>query len=324
MNLPHAMTEPVPCLLCQSSDTVHFLDARDHVSGRMFELRRCRKCGFVFTWPQPPDLNEYYPAYYRQYHPLILRLFQFLQQTRTGGWTRQLGKPGRALEVGCGEGWMLATLRRRGWRVAGLERTAASGRFAATHLGLPIVVGGLESLRPGARFDLIILHQVLEHLSQPMQTLQACSRLLTPGGRIIIEVPNLASWQFHFAGPHWVHLDVPRHLGHFTPDTIRFALEQAGLQVECFGFVSVEYDPFGWVQAVLNQMGFPQNLLLRWLAGAWRGDRARKEPAVWSPKGLAIGLVALVLAVPSFLLSVISWLARAGAIMEVRAIRPKT
>ena len=305
----------VPCLICESVDTSHFLDARDHTTGQVFALHHCAGCGFVFTWPQPANLNEYYPAYYRQYHPLFLRFLKLMQEAKTLGSIRKLGPPGRALEIGCGEGWVLAALKNRGWRVAGLERTAASARFAAQELGVPMVVGGLEALRHTAQFDLIILHQVLEHLPQPMQTLKACGQLLRPGGRMIIEVPNLGSWQFQYARQHWVHLDVPRHLGHFTPDSMRRALARAGLEVQRYSFVSLEYDPFGWVQAVLNQLGFPQNLLLRWLAGGWRDS-------LFTVKGLVMALIAAVLAPPSFLLSAISWFAKAGAIMEVRAVRP--
>jgi SAM-dependent methyltransferase len=302
-------------LICESVDSAHFLDARDHSTGQVFALLRCAKCGFVFTWPQPANLNEYYPTYYRQYHPVVLRFLKLMQEAKTLGSGRKLDPPGHALEIGCGEGWVLAALKKRGWRVTGLERTAASARFAAQELGVPMVVGGLEVLSSAAQFDLIILHQVLEHLPQPMQTLQACARLLRPGGRMIIEVPNLGSWQFWYAGRHWVHLDVPRHLGHFTPQSIRRALRRAGLEVQGYSFVSLEYDPFGWVQAVLNQLGFPQNLLLRWLAGSWRDS-------LFTGKGLVMALIAAVLAPPSFLLSIISWVAKAGAIMEVRAVRP--
>ena len=305
----------IPCLICQSGDTAHFLDARDHTTGQVFELRRCAQCGFVFTWPQPANLNDYYPAYYRRYHPLVLRFLKLMQERKTLGSAHKLGRPGCALEIGCGEGWVLAALKKHGWQVIGLERTVDSARFAAQELDVPMVVGGLESLNPTAQFDRIILHQVLEHLPQPMQTLQACVRLLRPGGQMIIEVPNLGSWQFRYAQRHWVHLDVPRHLGHFTPDSIRQALARAGLEVEGYSFVSLEYDPFGWVQAVLNQLGFPQNLLLRWLAGGWRDS-------LFTGKGLAMAVVAAVLAPPSLLLSIISWFAKAGAIMEVRAVRP--
>jgi SAM-dependent methyltransferase len=233
---------------------------------------------------------------------------------KIAGWIKHFKTPGRALEIGCGEGWILAALKSRGWNVVGLERTPGSARFAAEQLGVPMIVGGLESIQSTAQFDIIVLHQVLEHLPQPLQILQSCARLLRPGGRMIIEVPNLGSWQARYAGRHWVHLDVPRHLGHFTRDSIKLALERAGLTVDGYKFVSLEYDPFGWVQAVLDQLGFRQHLLLRWLAGTDRN-------LIFTPAGVLMIVLTLLLAAPSLLLSILSWFARQGAIMEVRARR---
>ena len=64
--------------------------------------------------------------------------------------------------------------------------------------GVPMIVGGLNALNPAARFDLIVLHHVLEHLPDPMQTLRDCARHLAPQGRLVLEVPNLGGWQFPY------------------------------------------------------------------------------------------------------------------------------
>jgi len=318
------MTGPGPCLLCRSTDTAHYMDARDYITGEMFALRQCRQCGFVYVSPVPDDLNKYYPAFYRQYHPIVLWLFRFFQELRTRGWVRKFGTSGRVLEVGCGHGWMLAALRRCGWNAFGVERTAQSASFAGNRLGLRVLVGELTAIKDTAGFDLIILHEVLEHLREPMETLEACARLLRPGGTLIVEVPNLDSWQFQFTREHWEHLLVPRHIGQFTPETMRSALERVQLRMQDISYVSLEYDPHSWLQSTLNKMGFPQNLLLRWLAGGWRGDPERGLPAVWTLQGLAMVVMIALLIVPSFLLAMISWPAHKGSIMEVRAVRPKS
>lgn len=307
------MNTPTHCLICQSALTTHFLDARDYASGEMFTLQRCDDCGFVFTWPQPDDLNKYYPAYYRRYGSLLFTFFRFLYGRRTASWARAYGHAGRALEVGCGNGWMLDSLRQRGWQVIGTERTPASAQFARTQLKLTVVVGGLNALREG-EFDLIILQQVLEHLPDPVGTLSHCAKLLKPSGHLVVGVPNMASWQFRFSRQHWQHLDVPRHLGHFTPHSIRKALEHVGLHVERIDFVSPEHDPYGWLQSALNKFGFPQNLLLRWLSGEGRGD-------LFKPTGLLMVLITVFLAPLAVLLALLSWIASKGALMEVRAVR---
>ena len=303
------------CPICQAPGTEPFLDTRDHASGETFSLQRCRQCGFVFTWPQPADLNKYYPPFYRNYSSLSAHLLQTVQQYRTESWAKSLGLAGRVLEIGCGDAWILAALCRRGWQAVGIERTTERAQFATHRQHVPIFVGPLEAIKPSAGFDLIILHEVLEHLRDPMTTLTGSAVRLKPGGRMLIEVPNLASWQFRATRRHWLHLDVPRHLGHFTPASLTAAMERAGLRVEAIRFTSLEYDPFGWIESALNFLGFPQNTLLRVVQ---RDQRLR----LWSPVVLLALLLAAVLAVPSLLLALVSWLAGQGAIMEVRAVKP--
>lgn len=303
------------CLLCQSENTAHWLDSLDHVTGQTFGLHKCADCGFVFTWPQPADLDPYYAPFYRQYSAGPAGILRKLQQHRTRAWTRPFAKPGRCLEVGCGNGWALAAMRDQGWQVVGIERTTESARPAAQQLRLPMLVGPLDAIRSDAAFDLIVLRQVLEHMPDPLSTLCHCARLLRPGGRLIVAVPNLASWQFAFAGGDWIHLDLPRHLAHFTPATLRAALERAGLQLSRLYFVSWEYDPFGWVEAVLNKLGFPMNTLLRLI---------QHDPHLPLRPSRRISAVLLggLLLPPAIVLALTSWLAKRGACMEGHAYRP--
>ena len=95
--------------------------------------------------------------------------------------------------MGCGDGFMLDSLRKHGWKVIGSERTVAMARFAHDELGLNVFVGELDAIRPVPTFDLVILFQVLEHLDNPVQVLRQISQRLTPQGRLIIGVPNSTS-----------------------------------------------------------------------------------------------------------------------------------
>ncbi|MCX7915211.1 MAG: class I SAM-dependent methyltransferase [Verrucomicrobiae bacterium] len=306
----------IACRICGSQRTAHWFDSPDHVTGEVFGLRRCEDCGFGFTWPQPRSLDRYYADFYRDYDRASAGLLQRLQQRRARRWVRALGHTGRCLDIGCGDGWILAEIRRQGWRVIGLERTVQSARFAREVQNLPIIVGPLEAMRDDARFDLIVLHQALEHLPDPMHTLQHCCRLLRPGGRLVVAVPNLDSWQARWARGHWLHLDVPRHLAHFTPTSLRRALERAGLVWESARYVSWEYDPVGWVDSALNKLGFPMNALLRIIQ---HDPRLRPGSVV----GVAALMLAAVLILPATLLAILSWATRRGAIMEVQAYRPR-
>ena len=299
------------CPICAATQSVLFLRAREHASGDWFEVCRCAQCGVVFTNP-PANLGRYYHSYYRRYRPWVHTLLRFIYRFYSRRWAREFGPPGHALEIGCGEGWTLDALRHEGWQVVGTERAPESARFAANEQQLPVIVGDPDALRLRPMFDLILMHHVLEHLPNPMTKLQQCATLLKASGTLLIVVPNLASWQFRASKQHWFHLDVPRHLTHFTPGSLREALARAGLRVDSIRYTSLDQDAFGWMVSLLNYLGFPQTRWLHWLAG--RDCKLTLTNALMlllSPSLLIIG----------FVLAALSRLFRAGACMEVRARR---
>ncbi len=135
---------------------------------------------------------------------------------------------GTLLDVGCGDGSFLALAEQCGWRVQGLEPDPKAAAAAAQR-GLQIVQGGLECLRGHSDvFDVITLSHVIEHVHDPLQTLQACHRLLKPGGRLWLETPNVNSMGHRLFGKNWRGLEAPRHLVLFSQQALVHALEQAG------------------------------------------------------------------------------------------------
>jgi SAM-dependent methyltransferase len=121
----------------------------------------------------------------------------------------------------------------RGWRVTGLdvsEETVADVRAA---LGVRVLAGSLPhpDLKP-ASFDVVTMWHSLEHVHDPLAALREAHRLLVPGGRLMVAVPNIASAPFRWFGPAWFALELPRHLTHFAPPTLRAMLEAAGFRVE--------------------------------------------------------------------------------------------
>ena len=266
------------------------------------------------TDPVPLSMDAYYPPRYRRFNALAAFVLRRLYLRRVDGWHARLPSAGVALELGSGTGWMLRALRQRGWLAIGSERTVTAAAAARDGAGAPLFVGDLSAIRDEPVLDLVIMFHVLEHLADPLSALAALSRRVKPGGTLILGIPNIASWQARFSGASWMHLEVPRHLCHFSPDAIERALASAGFRTTRIDFRSFEHDPIGWVQSTLDRLGFEQSLLVKVLA---RMDGRRS--------GFLATLAAVLLAIPlgviGLVLALASWRAGAGAVMEVWATR---
>lgn len=137
---------------------------------------------------------------------------------------------GRLLDVGCGSGDWLVRMRQLGWAVEGLDFDPAAVDVARAR-NLTVRLGALEQQDyPPETFDAVTLHHVIEHVPDPVATLQACHRILRPGGRLVVATPNARSLSHRVFRSDWRGLEPPRHLHVFTPESLRRALEQAGFR----------------------------------------------------------------------------------------------
>lgn len=297
--------------------------ARDYVTGHAFEVRRCARCGLALTAPRPDDPAAYYPqGYYRpqgarRFPSLVEALQGALYAGRARAVERLAGGPGAVLDIGCGPGLLLQAFRRRGWRAHGTELSEASAAYARA-LGLDVHVGTPASGPwPADSFDAVVLWHALEHWPEPQAALAQAAHLLRPGGALLVGVPNFGSLEARVARDRWFHLDVPRHLAHFTPGVLRAALRAEGLEPRRTSFVAPEFDTFSFVQSALNLLGLRQNALYNLL----RGRRAR----VLGARAPLAEAASLLLAAPLGLLALpatlLLSLAGQGSSMAVLAVK---
>lgn len=150
--------------------------------------------------------------------------FQGLPSTASAG-----ASAGHILDVGCGDGLLLAILRDVGWTVDGIEMDPRRAAIARGH-GIPVWVGDLHDYTAdGPSFTTVRFWHVLEHLPDPRQALRlARHRWLQPGGELIVGVPNIQSAMHRIFGTRWAGLQIPKHLFHFTEPGIRRMVESAG------------------------------------------------------------------------------------------------
>jgi 2-polyprenyl-3-methyl-5-hydroxy-6-metoxy-1,4-benzoquinol methylase len=225
-------------------------------SSPSFTVVRCRQCELCYTNPRPTPaaIGRFYNDSYAPHQTLPAAL----KKSRHGSklWRRITGKKQpnwergeiepvgkcRLLDFGCGAGLFLRQMHNRGWQVAGLDFSEKVVQQVREKLKLPVLLGTLPHPDlPPESFDLVTLWHSLEHVHQPLEVLREVNRLLVPGGKVLVAVPNIDSVPFRWFGSSWYGLDLPRHLTHFTPTTLRNILYRAGFQFEAMQMVRHSY-----------------------------------------------------------------------------------
>ncbi|MDB5251795.1 MAG: class SAM-dependent methyltransferase [Flaviaesturariibacter sp.] len=232
------------CPVCSSTSIEPRLVVRDHtVSGKEFAVWQCGDCTLRFTQdvPDATDIGPYYKAESYISHTntskgLINNLYQKVraltlkQKASTIAAATGLST-GRLLDVGCGTGAFLNAMKKEGWQVTGLEPDADARRVARELYRVePLEASMLQDLPP-ASFDAITLWHVLEHVHELHGTVAQLRKLLKPGGKLMVAVPNYTSQDEAIYGQNWAAYDVPRHLYHFTPRALTMLMERHGLRV---------------------------------------------------------------------------------------------
>lgn len=239
--------EESTCPLCDHPDYRPILEAadpHDGPTGPRFCVVECLHCGMKYTNPRPntASIGQFYPMHYRphqrvhQNRPTLRKWYPLAAlQGRPVRERRNLPMQGNGqlLDFGCGNGSFLQRMHEQGWDVTGLDFSRDAVRNIRDQLGLRAFQGTLphEGLEAQS-FDVITMWHSLEHVHSPRQILSEAHRLLVPGGRLIVAVPNIDSWPYRQFQQHWFGLDLPRHLSHFTGPTLRQMLVSTGYRVD--------------------------------------------------------------------------------------------
>jgi 2-polyprenyl-3-methyl-5-hydroxy-6-metoxy-1,4-benzoquinol methylase len=202
--------EAVACPLCKGQ---HFrqLAGSDRYD---MDLRTagCRGCGLVMTNPQPTEatLSEFYQRHYRSYYQKTDRAsLEYIREYRkderaaeAAAYLQQhglLNNDMAVLDIGASEGCLLHAIAALapGTRRVAVEPNAQFAAFAVTHAGCSWheSLGALRNSQPQARFDLVTINHVYEHVKQPVQFLRELAPLLTPQARIYIDVPDVTAYR---------------------------------------------------------------------------------------------------------------------------------
>jgi 2-polyprenyl-3-methyl-5-hydroxy-6-metoxy-1,4-benzoquinol methylase len=237
-------------------------------TGKPYRYRTCDNCGHMVIAPMPTseELSTFYDAAYygagSQKFPRFLDALRgFFLAGRARISNRIVRQPVDVLDVGCGDGRYLRAMGASGHRTHGTEMVGPAfdraARIGGIHLRPPPLTTNTFA---STRFGLVTAWHVLEHVPAPEQLVHTIHSVLRADGKLIVEVPNTASWHGRMTGTAAFSLDPPRHLHQFTERSLRALLDQNGFVVDKIETISFEMGVMGFVQSILNCFIQPRDL----------------------------------------------------------------
>lgn len=269
------------CPICNSTNIEPIFSAEDYtVSHALFPIWQCHQCKGRFTQDVPDFLNI--GAYYQSENYIshsdtkkgiinvLYHWVRFVTLKRKRKFIEQIGGSinKTILDVGAGTGAFAHTMQQSGWQVSGVEADAGARNIAASkynlHFHLPEYLNEIKQ----ASFQMITLWHVLEHVHDLHGYMKIFNQSLTPNGKLVIAVPNYTSFDAAFYQQFWAAYDVPRHLYHFSPESMAALAAQHHFKIQ--QYCSMPFDSF-YVALLSEQYKSGKTSLLK---AGWVGIRS--------------------------------------------------
>ena len=266
------MKDKAKCKICDCEAGHERFKIKEMMFGtcEKFAYFKCGNCGCLQIEVFPKDMDKYYPENYYSFADftasflknMLARYFITCRDSyavfRKGTlgsilWkmdpnmslgifsNTEINKNSRILDIGCGSGKLLTSLRRIGFtRLTGMD----------PHMEKSIRVTGLDLLKKTifeaqGEYDLILFHHSLEHMAEPGKVLSAARELLAPGGICMVAVPLADSWAAKHYGVNWVQIDAPRHFFIYSRKSLEILAGKTGFQIGEIIFDSTELQFIG-------------------------------------------------------------------------------
>ena len=253
------------CPLCNTENNTIVYDQPQLAGARIV---KCDQCTHVYTLQSYPVAPE--ELYATDVYKVVENRHSFFDKILNweyGGVVKTINrlKPlkGFLLDFGCGKGKFGSLAKKTGWQVKCVETAPERALYAKDIYGLEVDTRFYSTGKIfNNDFDVLTLFHVLEHLPAPKTSLkELIEHNLKKDALIVIEVPNINSWQSGIAGNKWMHLDVPRHFHHFTSSNLeKFAMDLKLRTIKSSSF-SFHLGVLGMVDSFLKLSGYKKNIL---------------------------------------------------------------
>jgi SAM-dependent methyltransferase len=233
------------CPGCKSKNFPPVLKAKDHlVSGEIFQISECNECHLRFTNPIPDEteIGKYYQSQDYISHTntsegFINKIYQLVRSVTLLNKKNLIQKAaklraGKIMDIGCGTGEFLNMMHKAGWNVSGLEPDEGARRLANSNYQLQISPPDKLFELSENSFDVITMWHVLEHVHRLDDYMDQISKILKPDCTLFIAVPNYTSFDANHYNHDWAAYDVPRHLYHFSPQSMIKLLDRFHFKLE--------------------------------------------------------------------------------------------
>jgi len=215
-----------------------YLETKDYtLTGESFQLLHDPVLDMLVTKPQPEDLGRYYESENYICHTdakksFVDKIYHIVKgynlKSKLALIDTYVTGDKTLLDVGAGTGGFLAVAKKQGWEIYGVEPSELAKRKAAEK-DIELY-GDLDSL-PQKKFEVITLWHVLEHLPDLDKQISSLVGLLSDSGTLIVAVPNFKSYDANYYKNYWAAYDVPRHLWHFSRNSVRNIFAVHGMKV---------------------------------------------------------------------------------------------
>lgn len=241
------------CPQCKNNEISFALRCVDHlVTGEVFEVFRCPACGFLFTQDHPDESesgkyyeSEEYISHTNAHQTFFDKLYQLgrkimLRRKKKDNYRKCILLKGSILDIGSGTGHFLYSMKMAGWKTDGIEINIKARDYSRSLFNLDIhLPGEMESI-PDNSYDCITLWHVLEHFHQPVNYFREIKRIIKPGGKVIVALPNSDSYDAGYYGSDWAAYDVPRHLWHFNPQVFSRFANDNGFEISSVSYLPLD------------------------------------------------------------------------------------